>query len=121
MDEDEVRRWSGRWKRPDMDDGNAVGGELTFDDNRVRLTLHGTIAPPDAIKDGVAAFPLDPEIHLAVVHGQSKRPITVLGARCNYPLNPFSGGQETWRGDAFVEAEVHADESGEARFSGIRL
>jgi hypothetical protein len=117
----EGERWLGRWRRPDSD--SDVGGELVFEDGRIQLTLFGSLVDWSRYDvTNVFTGHLDPQPELRVIHGRTLSDVSVLKARCRFPIHPHMEGNEGWSGEAIVEGRVDAPIDGsEPVFDGLRL
>lgn len=113
--------WLGYWWRPGS--RNRVGGRLVLDEQGVKLTLFGKFFDWSGLDltKGVG-FPLSEAQVIPVIHGRTLSPISVLNARCDFPVPPGTDGFEGWHAEAVVEAHISASAEGtEPTFTGVRL
>ena len=113
--------WLGVWWRAGSE--TKVGGQLTLDDRGVTLALLGSFFDWTGFDfaQGVG-IPLDAPQTVAVIHGRTMKPLSVLNARCDFPVLPGAEGFEVWHASAVVGAHVVGPEEGaEPTFSGVRF
>lgn len=113
--------WLGAWWRPGS--AERVGGQLVLDDHGVKLSLFGSLFDWSDfdLTQGIG-FPLSSPQTATVIRGRTIQPVSVLNARCDFPVPPGAEGFETWHADAIVEGDVDAAADGaEPRFDGLRL
>ena len=75
--------WLGAWWRAGTESKagvSKVGGQLTFGKKGVELVLFGSLFDWTGfdLENGVG-FPLDPPQTIAVIHGRTMKPMSVLG------------------------------------------
>ncbi|HUP68366.1 MAG TPA: HEPN domain-containing protein [Acidimicrobiales bacterium] len=113
--------WLGVWWRAGSD--TRVGGNLVLDDKGGKLVLFGSFFDWTGfdLAAGVG-FPLGEPQTIAVIHGRTIDPVSVLSARCDFPVPPGAEGFEGWHAEAVVGAHVKGPEGGsEPTFTGVQF
>ncbi len=114
--------WLGVWWR--AGDDTRVGGQLTVDDQGVKLVLFGSLFDwkDFDLAQGVG-FPLGEPQTIAVIHGRTLKPVSVLNARCDFPVPSGAHGFEGWHAEAVVGAHVasSSEANTEPTFTGVRF